>query len=694
MSITKAGEKTHNRLSVLLMEPDTLLKRRHLAEILTRGGAEDRLRPEQMWQRLGEIRDYTLSHLDELCSRFLASLKTYPETTMVVAASAQEALEAVRGVSKCSRIAVNQSALVLRELVPLLKSAGFSVLQSYYDECRTSECYFSEYRETSMLEPDMSLSSFRSSSDLVEVRQSSIQKHGIKDFVGLLGVNAVSADGAVVLLQHTENIRKIFEHAREVILVIGLDKVVRNLEDAIFQTKCSAVLGYRAMAAEIARPVEAQEKADSLPFETGLVETSGKIHMILLDNGRRELLHSQYKSLLACISCRACNYYCPAYTSGKTLAPAQFLPDLKKSLLDIDLRWLHNEEAQFGTGPSTEENPNHDLIQEKVWDCTTCGVCEEVCPLEIPLTLPILHLRQSMVMEHAQMPSHVTTVLKSIEDRGHPWRGTTFTRSDWARELGIPNVEECKNSDFLYWVGCTSALEASATRVAYAMGRLFELAGLKVAILGPQETCCGEPARRLGNEYLFRQLAIKNIHLIKAYGIKRIVTNCPHCYHTLKNEYRELGGDFEVMHSVQLLDELLSRGKLRLRNAEYRQVTYQDPCYLGRYNGIYELPRQLLRRLPNVKLVEMEPNREKSFCCGGGGGRIWQPEPVSMRASNLRLEHAVKAGADLVAVSCPFCLLTLEAAAQDMPAEPIAVMDIIELLAEAILGKAIKPSHE
>ncbi|GAH78741.1 unnamed protein product, partial [marine sediment metagenome] len=231
-------------------------------------------------------------------------------------------------------------------------------------------------------------------------------------------------------------------------------------------------------------------------------------------------------------------------------------------------------------------------------------------PVSVEHINKIIDMRRNLVMEQASIPETAEGALRSIEDRGHPWRGTTLLRTDWAEGLGIKTLAEDRDIDILFWVGCTYALEERSTRVAQAMAKLLKTAGINFGILGAEESCCGEPARRLGNEYLFQMQAEKNIELLKGYGVKRIVTACPHGYNTIKNEYPQFGGEFEVIHHTELISQLIKEGRLKIKKGLSELVTYHDPCYLGRYNDIYQPPRQIIRSIPDIKMVEMEQNRD------------------------------------------------------------------------------------
>ena len=664
-------------LPVLLMEPDSYGKRRRYSEILMEPRRWLQPTLEDVKQRLKEIRNYSLDHLDELVSQLTASLAAYPEVEITFARDAGQAMETIRGIAGGGKIVINKSAVIGSELVPTLVASGYNVIESYYDQFEPFDNRPSEYWQLPVMTFESRFQSFARPVDLATLRSGSIQKNGTKDFLGLLGVNAISAQGTVLMLQHMPNISKVFEQAKELILVAGLDKIVKSLDDAIFQTKCMAIFGSEVLPLTLHGKAKRESSIDELPFEIPPEQTLASIHLILLDNGRSQILQSPYKELLACIDCRACNGACPAYLSDKPLTPSELPLKFRKDLLEI------GTDLSESKGDINKPFMSVEAKKDEIWDCTTCGNCNEVCPVGVKHVDTIKALRGSMVMEKAVMPSTVSRTLKSIEDRGHPWRGTTLTRTDWAHGLDIKTLAEDSDTDILYWVGCTEALENKSVNIAKAMGKLFKLAGIKAGILGTEESCCGEPARHLGNEYLFQIQARKNIELMRSYNVKKIVTACPHCYNTIKNEYPDFGGEFEVINHTQFIANLLNEGKLRIHEGERRVVTYHDPCYLGRYNGIYELPRQILNSM-SVIFVEMKLNRERGFCCGGGGGHMWLEENHSRRIGEMRFEQAIDTGAQILATACPFCLQMFdEATKAEAVDDSLKVMDIAELIAES-----------
>jgi Fe-S oxidoreductase len=399
-----------------------------------------------------------------------------------------------------------------------------------------------------------------------------------------------------------------------------------------------------------------------------------------------QLTWKQNLDLYSCVVCGNCQELCPANLSGKKLNPKKVIQDLKKHLLKVGPELV----AAKAKGEPAPANPNVPLAEnvillDEIWACTTCGACDEVCPVWVDHIDKIVDLRRNLVMEQSSLPETAEGALRSIEDRGHPWRGTTLSRTDWAEGLDIKVLADDSDVDILFWVGCTEALEERSTKVAQSVAKLLKAAGINFGILGVEESCCGEPARRLGNEYLFQMQAEKNIEILKNYGVKRIVTACPHGYNILKNEYPQFGGNYEVIHHTELIYQLLKEGKLKVKKNRNELVTYHDACYLGRYNDIYNQPRQIIRSIPGLDMVEMERNRRRAFCCGGGGGHMWLEEQEGNRINEMRTEQAMETRAQTVVTACPLCLQMFEDGIKAKAAEEqLKVMDIAELLAAQI----------
>jgi Fe-S oxidoreductase/nitrate reductase gamma subunit len=404
----------------------------------------------------------------------------------------------------------------------------------------------------------------------------------------------------------------------------------------------------------------------------------------------------------ACTRCGRCTALCPAHLSGKPLNPKMILQDLRLVFVEKAPAILASRkkvnateisEDQGETGQAVVDSPiiGGAVSNDSIWNCTTCFACQEICPVAAEPMLKISEMRRNLVLEQALIPETAEGALRSIEDRGHPWRGTQLTRTCWLEGLDVPTMAENSDVNVLYWVGCTEALEDRSIKVARATAQIMKKAGVKFAVLGDEEFCCGDPARRLGNEYLYQTLAQRNIETLKKYNVKSIVTSCPHCFNTLKHEYPQFGGNFEVVHHTEFFLQLLKEGKLSVSKSPNLTVTYHDACYLGRYNNLYETPRQLLKYLPDTNLVEMERNQERSFCCGGGGGHLWlEEQKVGERINVMRTEQAIASRAQIVATACPYCLQMFQDGIKTkMAEEKLQVKDISEIL----LASAVYPIY-
>lgn len=388
--------------------------------------------------------------------------------------------------------------------------------------------------------------------------------------------------------------------------------------------------------------------------------------------GRKQVL-----DLLACTECGRCQEMCPAHATGKPLSPKKLIMNLRDHLLDRG----ENHSAKL---------VGDVIAEETIWSCTTCRACMEACPLFIEHVPKIVEMRRHLAMEAGQSPDGVANAVLSIEQRGHPWPGTPFSRLDWCRDLDVRVLAPGEATDVLLWVGCTGALDSRAQKVARATVRLLRAANVDFAILGEEEKCTGDLARRTGNDYLFQIQAQANIETLNARRFKRIVTICPHCMNTLRNEYGDFGGVYDVLHHSELLTELIAGSRLPAPAATASgSVVFHDPCYLGRYNDAYDAPRGALA-FAGGDVVEMERTRGASFCCGGGGGRAFAVEPPGERISVVRAGHARASGAPIVATACPFCLLMMEDGAKSVAraagaeARPQPVRDIAEILDDAL----------
>ncbi|MFC2002568.1 heterodisulfide reductase-related iron-sulfur binding cluster [Chloroflexota bacterium] len=393
-----------------------------------------------------------------------------------------------------------------------------------------------------------------------------------------------------------------------------------------------------------------------------------------------EFTWKQLLDLDACTRCGRCQDACPAYFSGKVLNPKQVIQDLMNHLREVYPVPLSGKPVESRRDMITEV-----ITDEVIWDCTTCRACQQACPIYIEHVDKIIDMRRNLAMERSQLPDSAQDALKSLGAREHPWRGTTATRTDWTEGLEVKVLSEDSGIDLLYWVGCTAALDDRNMKVARATSWILQAVGINFGILGIEESCCGDPARRMGDEYLFQTLCQKNIEILRSYDVKRIVASCPHCFNTLKNEYQQFGGNFEVIHHTQLISDLIRDGRLKIGGSSGKRTAYHDSCYLGRYNDIYQAPREVLRAIGGIKGVELARHGARSFCCGGGGGHMWMEEEPDKRVNVKRVEEVIEAKVDVVATACPYCLTMFEDGLKAKEAEEsIKAMDLSELVVDAL----------
>lgn len=392
-----------------------------------------------------------------------------------------------------------------------------------------------------------------------------------------------------------------------------------------------------------------------------------------------------WKQLLdgyACAHCGRCQANCPAYLSGKPLNPKEVILNIKEHLLHTGPALLAAQGKATNGGEKTTSSLIGEVITEDVlWSCTTCRACQQECPVLNEHIDKIIDMRRNLVLEQAKIPETAAGILRCIETRGHSCRGTLVTRADWAQGLDIKILSEKSDIDVLFWTGCAASLEERNIKVAVAFAKVLKAAGVNFGVLGAEETCCGEPARRMGNEYLFQVQAQRNIELLKNYNVQRIVATCPHCFNSLKNEYPQLGGKFEVVHHSEFISQLLKERRLKPSREMKKTITYHDSCYLGRHNDIYQAPREVLKTIPGVKTVEMARAGKRGFCCGGGGGRFWMEERIGRRMNEMRTEDVISVKADFVATACPYCLQMFEDGIKAKGAEEtLKAMDLAELI--------------
>ena len=417
------------------------------------------------------------------------------------------------------------------------------------------------------------------------------------------------------------------------------------------------------------------------------MEDVGEEDEVVFGAGRVEdLSWKQLLDLATCTECGRCQSQCPAWNTGKTLSPKLLIMSLRDNLFsEADRIMTRNREA----GVERETLVPSVIEPDVLWSCTTCGACVEECPVDIEHIDTIIDLRRYEVLIESRFPSEAGLMLRNVENQGDPWGLGAAKREDWIASLDfeVPVVTDTIPADieYLYWVGCAGALDERARKGAQATARMLHRAGVSFAILGKKESCTGDPVRRLGNEYLFQEQCHANIETLNGVGAKKIIATCPHCFNTLSNEYPALGGNYEVIHHSQLLDHLVQAGKLTPGGGYKGTVTYHDPCYLGRHNRVFDEPRSVIDSIPGAKQVEMGRCREKGFCCGAGGARMWLEENIGKRVNMERTEEALGTGADVVSTACPYCMIMLDDAVRaNAKEDDVRVLDLSQLLEESM----------
>ncbi len=394
----------------------------------------------------------------------------------------------------------------------------------------------------------------------------------------------------------------------------------------------------------------------------------------------------------SCTECGRCQTHCPTYVTGKPLTHKALNHTVKEHLYARSREILagkKGEDPSAGSGQGLETVPGTVVADDTIWSCTTCGWCETACPVLIENLPRLMDMRRYQTLMESKFPQEVTRVFKGLETQGNPWGLGSNTRDAWAEGLDVPRCSDGKEFEYLFFVGCAGAFDDRQKKVSKALVKILKAAGVKFAILGNEETCNGESARRMGNELVFQTLCQQNIEVMKGYGVRKILVQCPHCFNTLKHEYPQFGGHYEVVHHTELIAKLLGEGRLALSETPELArltgpVTYHDSCYLGRHNGIYRAPRAALEAVLKVAPKELPRSERQGFCCGAGGGRMWMEEKLGTRVNQNRVEEIARSGATTVATACPFCLTMLKDAASEKNLEQLSVRDVAEIVADAL----------
>ena len=400
--------------------------------------------------------------------------------------------------------------------------------------------------------------------------------------------------------------------------------------------------------------------------------------------GAADIEHLSWKQILdgySCTECGRCTDACPANKVGKTLSPRKIIVDIRRRTKDK----APLLSAGITQGPAFEKTLVHDYITDtELWQCTTCMACVQECPVMIEHLDSIIDMRRNLVLTESKFPTSLNAVFKSLETNFTPWAFNQSDRAAWAEGMDIKTMAEDPNCDVLFWVGCAGSFDARYKKVSQTFAKLLQKANISFRILGIEEKCTGDTARRLGNEYLAQSMIKENIQTLNNYGVKKIVTACPHCFHSLGNEYKQFGGNYEVQHHSQFIEELLTSGKIQLKNNSVSsRVTYHDSCYLGRYNSLYDAPRNSLAGIKGLELVEMKRNKSKGFCCGAGGGRMFLEDEEGGRINEERTKEALATNADTIASACPFCMTMLTDGVKHFEKiDQVSIKDIAEIILE------------
>ncbi len=381
----------------------------------------------------------------------------------------------------------------------------------------------------------------------------------------------------------------------------------------------------------------------------------------------------------ACTECGRCEEQCPASNTDKPLSPKKLVHDMKEELFDNSEAILAKE--YDSVNPIIRDDSR--VTEDEIWSCTTCRACEDICPVNIQHLDVMFEIRKQRVLMEAEFPPELVEPFTSLENQANPWGFPADSRADWCKDMDVPLMADNPDADILWFVGCAGSFDDKGKEVSRAMARVLQKAGVNFAILGPEEACNGDMARRAGNEYLAQMLIMQNVEVLNQYNPKKILTGCPHCYNIIKNEYPDFGASYEVVNNTELIQQLIDQGKLNVKQESMEKMTFHDSCYLGRWNGIVQAPRDILNRIGKTDIIELERSGYKGFCCGAGGSRMFMEETLGKRINNERAEEVADSGADAVVSACPFCLTMLTDGLMETGSD-MKIRDIAQIVDEVI----------
>lgn len=456
--------------------------------------------------------------------------------------------------------------------------------------------------------------------------------------------------------------------------------VVNSKHLHIFTSPLNVMFGRQPLALGALRPlsIDMENMTEDTTLGVGKVE----------DFSWKQLLDTY-----TCTECGRCQSVCPAWNTGKELNPKLLIMNIRDHLFDKSDYLLGQASEEEAAGVLSKSLVGDVITEDVLWACVTCGACVYECPVDIEHVDAIVDMRRNQVMMESKFPTELGSMLRNLESSGNPWGAASSARLEWAKGIEdhvvVVNGRIPPEAEYLYWVGCAGAFDDRAKKAVNAFARLMIEAGVGFAVLGPQESCTGDPARRAGNEYLFQEIAKTNIATLQSKGVRKIVASCPHCFNTIAKEYPQFGGTFEVVHHTQLLEKLIEEGRLVPDKDIAAKITYHDPCYLARHNDVMDEPRHVLDSVPGLEKQEMHRCRRGTFCCGAGGARMWMEETAGKRINHERIDEALETNPDMVSTGCPYCMIMLDDAVKDKvqqgkASENLKVFDVAQILAQSV----------